>query len=200
MNYLVWGCYEGIGFHIVNALLDEGHEVVGIDKRTEKKETLAMFIGRNSNFSYYNTVEDYMKEEDDNAFEEMYVVEHENHSPPWKQLEHIDASSRVRILPYNQLDQGKNGWITVQVERCYGPWLSTPLSTIKKQDIPVEDVISPIFKVAASVVEKDVVTLGMDEGKEHEKYDRTITRTKPFDETIKRAQEHQSQYPSYYEK
>ncbi|KGP74403.1 hypothetical protein [Pontibacillus yanchengensis] len=200
MNYLVWGCYEGIGFHIVNALLDEGHQVVGIDERTDKKETLAMFIGRNANFSYYNTVENYLDEEANNAFEEMYVIEREGDTPPWKPLEKIHATSRVRILSFNQKNQGREGWITVHLQRCYGPWLSTPFSSITKQDVPVEDVISPILQIATSAVENDVIMMGMNDDKQLDGYDRLISRSTSFDEAIKRVKEHQCQFPSYYEK
>ncbi|MBP2258251.1 hypothetical protein [Virgibacillus alimentarius] len=52
MSYTVMNCFHWIGFHIVNYLLETGHHVEGVDDlSSNKKEHLAMFLGRNSSFT-----------------------------------------------------------------------------------------------------------------------------------------------------
>lgn len=52
MSFLVTSCFDWVGFHIVNQLLEEGYDVDGIDEETTAfKEHLSMFLGRNSAFS-----------------------------------------------------------------------------------------------------------------------------------------------------
>ncbi|WP_163972171.1 NAD(P)-dependent oxidoreductase [Oceanobacillus halotolerans] len=52
MNVMVENCYQWIGFHLVNQLLEESHHVYGIGKRdTDKEEFLAMFFARNDLFT-----------------------------------------------------------------------------------------------------------------------------------------------------
>ena len=51
MSFLVTSCFDWVGFHMVNQLLEKGHEVDGVDEETtDFKEHLSMFLGRNSAF------------------------------------------------------------------------------------------------------------------------------------------------------
>jgi len=51
MSFLVTSCFDWVGFHLVNQLLEKGYEVDGIDEETTAlKEHLSMFLGRNSAF------------------------------------------------------------------------------------------------------------------------------------------------------
>ncbi len=57
--YAVENCFHWIGFHIVNRLLEEGCRVDGIDDlSTEKKENLAMFVGRNELFRHLPVIQE----------------------------------------------------------------------------------------------------------------------------------------------
>lgn len=51
MPILVINCFDWVGFHIVNDLLDNGYKVVGVNLTSSKhSEHLAMQVGRNSHF------------------------------------------------------------------------------------------------------------------------------------------------------
>ncbi|WP_085992748.1 hypothetical protein [Oceanobacillus senegalensis] len=51
MSVLVVNCNQWIGFHVVNELLDNQHEVDGVIDRNISDD-LSMFFGRNSSFSF----------------------------------------------------------------------------------------------------------------------------------------------------
>lgn len=51
MRILVADCSHWVGFHITNALLENGYQVVGV-KGKNKNEHLEMFFARNSNFTF----------------------------------------------------------------------------------------------------------------------------------------------------
>lgn len=51
MSFLVTNCFDWIGFHMVNHLLEKGYTVDGMDEETTaSKDHLSMFLGRNSAF------------------------------------------------------------------------------------------------------------------------------------------------------
>ncbi|SDQ88365.1 hypothetical protein [Virgibacillus salinus] len=53
MLFLVENCFQWVGFHIVNCLLENGYKVDGIDDlSSDKKKHLSMFVGRNSSFQH----------------------------------------------------------------------------------------------------------------------------------------------------
>lgn len=57
--FLVIGCFNWVGYHLTDALLVNGDKVVGIDHLDYiKKEQLALNIGRNSNFTFYETIDE----------------------------------------------------------------------------------------------------------------------------------------------
>ncbi|WP_117170877.1 hypothetical protein [Paraliobacillus sediminis] len=56
--FLVIGCFNWVGYHLTDALLVNGDKVVGIDYLDHtKKEELVLNIGRNSNFTFYETID-----------------------------------------------------------------------------------------------------------------------------------------------
>lgn len=60
MTILVAPCFHWIGFHLVEELLNEGEEVVGMQKiNTEKEENLALFLGRNSSFIHTDEIDNF---------------------------------------------------------------------------------------------------------------------------------------------
>ncbi|WP_188455316.1 hypothetical protein [Virgibacillus oceani] len=52
MAYVVTNCFDWIGYHLVNHLLNQGQNVIGFDEiSSDKKETLSLFFGRNELFT-----------------------------------------------------------------------------------------------------------------------------------------------------
>ncbi|MFB4169764.1 hypothetical protein [Virgibacillus sp. JSM 102003] len=53
MLFLVENCFQWMGFHLVNCLLENGYKVDGVDDlSSEKKENLSMYVGRNASFQH----------------------------------------------------------------------------------------------------------------------------------------------------
>ncbi|MDY0407878.1 hypothetical protein ACFFIS_12580 [Virgibacillus soli] len=68
MATLVVNCFHWIGFHIVNAFLQENEKVIGYDQiDVESKQFLSMYFGRNDKFKLIQTI----KEE---QFENIIIV------------------------------------------------------------------------------------------------------------------------------
>jgi len=52
MKVLIENCFNWIGFHLTNYLLEKGMRIEGLDQiNTEKKEHLSMYVGRNDRFA-----------------------------------------------------------------------------------------------------------------------------------------------------
>ncbi len=56
MDFLIANCYDWIGFHIVNKLLENGYDVDGYDHSSEDDHHLSMFLGRNSSFTFVKDI------------------------------------------------------------------------------------------------------------------------------------------------
>ncbi|MBP1947248.1 hypothetical protein [Virgibacillus litoralis] len=58
MLFLVENCFQWMGFHLVNCLLENGNEVDGVDDlSSDKKEHLSMYVGRNASFQHLSSLE-----------------------------------------------------------------------------------------------------------------------------------------------
>src|SRR5690625_2567625 len=63
MKIFIENCFDWVGFHLTNYLLEKGMRVDGLDQiDTKKKEHLSMYIGRNDRFTL---LEERNNEEDD---------------------------------------------------------------------------------------------------------------------------------------
>ncbi|GGC74551.1 hypothetical protein GCM10007216_01480 [Thalassobacillus devorans] len=59
MVYIIDSCFHWVGFHLVQHLLTEGKEVIGIDRvEDSKRENLYFYIGRNSRFQHFNSIQE----------------------------------------------------------------------------------------------------------------------------------------------
>lgn len=59
MVVVLFNCFHWVGYHLTRQLLHNGHEVVGVDLIDDtKKEQLYMYVGRNSHFQHFNTIEE----------------------------------------------------------------------------------------------------------------------------------------------
>lgn len=57
MLFLVENCFQWMGFHLVNCLLENGYKVDGVDDlSSDKKDHLSMYIGRNASFQHLSSL------------------------------------------------------------------------------------------------------------------------------------------------
>ncbi|MFD2924261.1 hypothetical protein [Halobacillus naozhouensis] len=134
MASVLYNCFHWIGYHCIQHLLQEGKEVVGIDKiDTALKEHLYMNVGRNSNFQHFNTSED-----------------RENHS------HQSDEDQRLYI--YNDMIEfcptGRtSNRLCVELPVLYGEWMDVEADTYeefcedmeKSKAVYVGDYLQKIF-------------------------------------------------------
>ncbi|MDC3413698.1 hypothetical protein NC797_17520 [Aquibacillus sp. 3ASR75-11] len=118
MTYLVTNCFDWVGFHIVNRLLHDGNEVIGIDKMdTEKKENLALFIGRNSAFRHEEEI-------GNNVNDEMTAIYHiSDQIERSKELASISARNNINIKFSKKSKPFHNDWTTIVCPILCGEWM-----------------------------------------------------------------------------
>ncbi len=76
MMTTIYQCFHWIGYHLTTNLLQEGYEVIGIDPMfSPLSEQLYMFVGRNSNFQHFYTVQDKEKHVHTNEEEKMINIQ-----------------------------------------------------------------------------------------------------------------------------
>ncbi|MGM8214670.1 hypothetical protein ACLIA0_03745 [Bacillaceae bacterium W0354] len=55
MQIKIIGCFDDIGYYLVEHFLNDGYEIIGVDDiNNEKKEQYYLMLGRNASFSLYN--------------------------------------------------------------------------------------------------------------------------------------------------
>ncbi|WP_101843471.1 hypothetical protein [Halobacillus sp. Marseille-P3879] len=113
MVVVVFNCFHWMGYHCTRQLLYNGHEVVGVDEiDTPLKEKLYMYVGRNSHFQHFNTIE----ERDNHS--------HHSKNEPW-----IKISQREIIISTNG-----NSDVALPVPPLFGEWMK-----MESQDIETID-------------------------------------------------------------
>lgn len=109
MTCLVVNCNHWIGYHIVNGLLEDDWLVEGvIDK--EEKDTLSMFFGRNSNFSFCENVEK-------KVYDTVISV-----GVPLKEIDHVHTNRSVIIHP-TVPENMKEDTILIKAPLLFGEWM-----------------------------------------------------------------------------
>ncbi|KGX87812.1 hypothetical protein [Pontibacillus litoralis] len=187
MRYLIWGCYSGIGFHFVQACLEKGHFVYGVDGLSERKEMMAMFIGRNAHFTHFPEVNTF-KQSNHDGLDCLITVYDIEADVPWHQLEEIPATQRVRITSSSKKEP-KEGWLTVHMEHYFGPWLSKKPYEITSKDYAIEDLIHSIFTLSEDYQAPDVVSLPNDV---------SIITSKPIENRKEQLAIHRRKFSSFY--
>jgi len=111
MSFLVTNCFEWVGFHMVNQLLEKGYEVDGIDEETTAfKEHLSMFLGRNSAFR--------LKTRDELTSYDMAIVIGED---PCTEV--LKARKMMNISCNKIQAKRKASMTTIHVPVLFGEWM-----------------------------------------------------------------------------
>ncbi|MCP3026692.1 hypothetical protein [Halobacillus sp. A5] len=91
MVVVIFNCFHWMGYHCARQLLHSGHEVVGVGEiNTRKKEQLYMYVGRNSHFQHFNTIEErnnhshYTKDEPWITIDEKIITLHSSDDREWR--------------------------------------------------------------------------------------------------------------------
>ncbi|MFC0524788.1 hypothetical protein ACFFGV_14515 [Pontibacillus salicampi] len=195
MTFMIWGCLEGLGFHLLQRLLEQGVKVIGIDKLTKQKETVYLYVGRNANFSFYESIEECLQEEEDKV-RAIFVMEQNGVQVPYERLQSLSSTSRIRFVFNGSKPTPMEGWTTVWGPSLYGPWIDTPVEELGEESIPVEDFLPRIVN-EEDYNEKTLVTVGMDDcgDKEH---DIELGRSVAYDKRKQAYLKHRQQFAGYY--
>lgn len=110
MSFLVTNCYDWVGFHIVNQLLENGYEVDGINNSSNDPSHLAMFLGRNSSFTL--TTKEKMSE-----YDFTFVI---------KKCSFIDEIKSKLLVEINIIKQSKKmdeNFLFIKQPLLFGEWM-----------------------------------------------------------------------------
>ncbi|RWZ55157.1 hypothetical protein EQV77_10930 [Halobacillus fulvus] len=130
-------CFHWIGYHIMTSLLQEGMEVVGIDRLDQKrKDHLYMYVGRNSNFQYFFNEKD-----------------KENHIHQEEEEIEIRCSTE-RLIGRNKKQDTTHDW---KLPIVYGEWMD-----IQRMDIESEEELLDWVLQTEAVYIGDVTTPFLD--------------------------------------
>ncbi|UOQ92823.1 hypothetical protein MUO14_20795 [Halobacillus shinanisalinarum] len=139
MVSIIYNCFHWIGYHCIQHLLQDGREVIGIDKiDTQVKEHLYMSVGRNSNFQHFSTGED-----------------RENHSHQSYEDQRLYIyNDMIEICPNGRTSNR----LCVELPQLYGEWMDIQADTyeefrhwvINSRAVYVEDFIKEIFKYVSN--------------------------------------------------
>ncbi|MFC7321204.1 hypothetical protein [Halobacillus campisalis] len=138
MVVVILNCFHWSGYHCARHLLHRGHEVVGVDEINHpKKEELYMYVGRNSHFQHFNTIE-----------------ERENHSHSSREDPQIFVSDENFILFQEKASVHE---IKIEVPPLYGEWMEMEDKQIETIDdlkfwimennaVYIEDFLDPVME------------------------------------------------------
>ncbi|SDZ74794.1 hypothetical protein SAMN05421743_10143 [Thalassobacillus cyri] len=197
MVYIIDACFHWIGFHLTQHLLTEGYEVIGIDPlEGTKQENLYFFIGRNSRFQHFHSIEEMERHCHNETIEAVISVG----SP-------ADGRSRFgELFVYESVEgfmnRKGNG---VELPPLYGEWMPRDEQTIyisktepllfsdlvdREDSLYIEDFIVYFFKnfseKGTSFSASDLLSL-------------QSPSTKNNEELKEQLQEHYRQYRRIYE-
>lgn len=196
MKKLVWGCFHWAGFHLVREWLEAGETIIGIDSLdTEQKQTLELFIGRNANFSCFESIEALQSSGAGDDIDRVIVMEDHELHPPLKKLENLPASAHFR-MDWSEQATPMNSWITIDLPHVYGPWMYDRGREITERSVYITDVLPIISSIVKRDWEQDIVQIGMES--DHERNDKSIIQSVSIEEGTKKLKEHQKCFARYY--
>lgn len=112
MSYFITNCFNWIGFHIVNDLLERGFEVAGQDTfSTATAEQLAMMVGRNDLFSLVT---------DEKTTKKHYqtMIVNGASEPPL----HIHAEKSFKLCRGEE-ENPESNMVTIKLPLLFGEWM-----------------------------------------------------------------------------
>lgn len=108
--FLITGCFSWIGYHLLAKLLNDGEEVIGVDQLdNDKKEHFAMLVGRNANFTFYETTDQAEKWRSNSKLNTMFQ---------------IDLSEHRSLIHFSSKYASENEQsIEIELPLLYGEWM-----------------------------------------------------------------------------
>lgn len=205
MTVVVVGCYEWIGYHLINGYLDDGEEIIGIDTiDTSKKETLSMFFGRNAAFSYYKTMEEWMDQYKDLP-SSIYMI-NENYQEEFESI--FEKVSNVDVIFLTKENRQvklaeKDNCFTIQLPFLYGPWMP-PIknwdNTLPEDALYITDFVDWLKQTDFTQVPDPVQLVPKQEIQERENQEGIVHLTKQVtdEKGVSLLNKHMKQFPQYY--
>ena len=131
---IIVGVYEFIGFHLCEALLQEGIEVYGVDLPIDTSDHVVdekrLLIGRNSNFqekdeSFFSSFD--FSQEDTFIFLDYYSFYMKRQEQKFLEMVHSNLPQEqlvhsVTIMPIQECMKEINSPYIVYLPTIYGPW------------------------------------------------------------------------------
>ncbi|WP_226037664.1 hypothetical protein [Aquibacillus saliphilus] len=166
--YLVSSCFNWIGFHLTQRLLNDSKEVIGLDQiATEREENLSLFIGRNSLLTHvtdkYSLINEFKSERFKTVFDvaddEEFVTKGELNADQW-----IRLSSDPTVANFEDT-------LTICLPLLYGKWMPRDKNgfyylknyiefnsaRFEKDAVHIDDFIDALWKVPASRGKTEVI-------------------------------------------
>ncbi|GGM24982.1 hypothetical protein GCM10011351_08340 [Paraliobacillus quinghaiensis] len=115
--FVIIGCFNWIGFHLLETLLQNGEEVIGVDQLDHpKREHLSMFVGRNANFTYYETLDQVKKNNLNNHIQAVFMCDQ-------VQSFNRKSISSLKYIQFFPKQKGQQEVIEVKLPLLYGEWM-----------------------------------------------------------------------------
>ncbi|MBB6453032.1 hypothetical protein HNQ94_001480 [Salirhabdus euzebyi] len=205
MSIIVWNCFDWIGFHITEKLLEEGEDVIGIHPVSNPQtEFLYGMVGRNANFTFYESLmevkdktDEYIfvrpTEEDENQLTKS--IEKENYLYIIEETEK-KSKNFSRVL---------NGSIsTISLPPVIGPWMKEEEFQAKKDSedwIYVKEFTDWFHSFMQTSCKKEEVNLLPKNSFIQEKDRNTIVFTDNLNRrsVVKEIEEHLEKFSFYYD-
>ncbi|SDL98516.1 hypothetical protein [Sediminibacillus halophilus] len=129
--YLVLPCFNWIGFHLCEKLLQHGEQVIGIgEATTTKQDNFWAFMARNSSFQLFTTIEEYQKGKTDAKLEAIIQIETEQKTG---MLDTCDTTKKFFLSRLKE-EQIQEEWCHVQLPLLYGEWMPRSEDSLTRPD------------------------------------------------------------------
>ncbi|GAA5416649.1 hypothetical protein Pryu01_01687 [Paraliobacillus ryukyuensis] len=150
MMYLIKDAFQPIGFHLVDYLLKQGEEVVGVDKLDQPiAEHASLMVGRNANFIHYETIAAFLKDQQSNLANYSFIFIGQETDL----IEYFEDKGDCYAINSSELLSKKNTVTSIELPLLEGRWLTQQNNRVvwQQQFFPVE-----ASKIEAPVVDLDV--------------------------------------------
>ncbi|GGB39946.1 hypothetical protein F3157_07075 [Virgibacillus dakarensis] len=206
MSFLVTNCFDWIGFHIINYLVENGYQVDGFDNTaTNKKENLAMMVGRNDLFSLLQD-----KKECRERYTAIIINGSNGHALDLK------ADKMVKLCRDEARKEGDAQLTTVMLPLLFGEWMPMNEKGMYAQNrfVPFD---SDVFLNDAIYIEDFVLCLmqiiqsnhlpsfiELRSVKDNRKLDKNSKRfiflrdIRPIEKNVKKVQDHYNRFKTIY--
>ncbi|MGP4077219.1 hypothetical protein [Halobacillus sp. K22] len=115
MLITVHPCFHWIGYHMSTCFLQEGKQVIGIDRMDASlSEHLYMYVGRNSNFQHFYSKDD--KEKHSQPTDDELLIEYAD-----------------QYLSVEKKQEGRS-FVQVELPQLYGEWMDLSHKGIEQEE------------------------------------------------------------------